>query len=226
MRQAADQTDATDEALVLAATEGDGAAFDVLVERYQSRVFNILLRLCGSAEEAEDLTQDAFVQAYRALGSFNKGSKFYTWLFRIAVNRGLTQRRQDVRRRAKEGVRLDAPVEGRSGGGNRSGGGGGSEAMSMSAVVAERHSSDPVQQLLKEELRHRIQTGLMELESDHRAVLILREIEGLDYDTIAETLTISRAAVKSRLHRARLELARVLKDLRPITRNEVHHDEL
>ena len=184
-------------------TGGDAAAFDVLVQRYQDRVFNMLARMCGSAEEAEDLAQDTFVQAYRSLASFKLDSKFYTWLFRIAVNKGLSRRRQDVRRRAHEGARLDAPV-------------GGTEEHTLGAVVAERTPSDPSKQLDRELVRQRVREGLQEIDGDYRAILVLRDIDGLDYDAIADTLSITRAAVKSRLHRARLEMARILKDLKSV----------
>jgi RNA polymerase sigma-70 factor, ECF subfamily len=193
----------SDEDLVNRTTAGEVQAFDVLVERYQDRVFNILARMCGSAEEAEDLAQDTFMQAYRALASFKQGSKFYTWLFRIAVNRGFSKRRQDVRRRTHEGGRLDAPA-----------GRGEDKEQTLGAIVAERQSSDPAKRLDQELIKERVREGLREIDDDYRSILVLRDIEGLDYDAIAETLGITRAAVKSRLHRARQEMARLLKDLK------------
>jgi len=183
-------------------TGGDSDAYAILVERYQGRVFNLLARMCGSQEEAEDLAQDTFMQAYRALSSFKLGSKFYTWLFRIAVNKGLSRRRQDGRRRTHEVARLDAPAAG-------------TDDQTLSAIVAERDPSDPARQLDKELIRQRVREGLNEIDPDYRAILVLRDMDGLDYDAIAETLDITRAAVKSRLHRARLEMARILKDLKP-----------
>ena len=192
-----------DEDLVRRTLEGQSAAFDQLVARYQDRIFNLLSRMCGSPEEAEDLAQETFLQAFRALGSFRQGSKFYTWLFRIAVNKGFSKRRQDVRRRVHEGGRLDAPA-----------GDGDDGERSMGTLVPERHESDPARHLDRELTRQRVREGLKEIEPDYGTILVLREIEGMDYETIADTLSISRAAVKSRLHRARLEMARLLKDLR------------
>ena len=194
----------SDEALVNKALAGKTEAFDQLLLRYQDRVFNILARICPSTQEAEDLAQETFLKAYRALNSFRQGSKFYTWLFRIAVNTGLSARRQNARRRAHEGVSLDAPA-----------GDSGEHGRNGYAQAPASPDSDPARRFEKDALRLRVLEGLRQLEPDYRAILILRDLEGMDYDCIGETLSISRAAVKSRLHRARMELARMLKDLRP-----------
>jgi RNA polymerase sigma-70 factor (ECF subfamily) len=191
-----------DEDLVKQVISGRVEMFDELVARYQDRVFNTLVRMCGSTQEAEDLAQETFLKAFRALSSFRQGAKFYTWLFRIAVNTGFSRRRQEVRRRAHEGARLD--------------GGRGSEdgELNAEAVIPERQESDPALQMERKQLRERVREGLAEIDEEYRRILVLRDIEGMDYDSIAETLEITTAAVKSRLHRARLELARILKDLR------------
>jgi RNA polymerase sigma-70 factor, ECF subfamily len=189
----------TDEELVRRTLEGHSDAFDLLVQRYQDRIFNLLARMCASADEAEDLAQETFLQAYRALSSFKQGSKFYTWLFRIALNKGFSKRRQDVRRKRHEGARLDA--------------GGENDDHSLGAIIPERKESDPASHLVTEWMRERVREELGSIDDDYRRILLLREIEGMDYDAIADTLTISKAAVKSRLHRARLELARLLRDV-------------
>ena len=192
-----------DEELVRKAALGSVGAFDVLVVRYQDRVYNVLARMCGSPDEAEDLAQETFLKAYRALGAFRQGSKFYTWLFRIAVNAAFSRRRQDARRKSHETGHLDA-----AGGAEEDG------EQPLRDVVADPASEEPGRRLEREQLRERVQQGLAQLEPDYRSILLLRDAEGLDYDAIADTLSISRAAVKSRLHRARQELARLLKDLR------------
>ena len=199
---AASQAD-SDEDLVEKVLAGNSDAFDELVVRYQDRVFNTLARMCGSTQEAEDLSQETFLKAFRALSSFRQGSKFYTWLFRIAVNTGFSRRRQEVRRKAHEGTRLDA-------GSNKSG----DDDLSLDAVIPDRKDTDPAKILEQEQIKARVREGLAEIDEDYRSILVLRDIEGMDYETIAETLDITTAAVKSRLHRARLELARILKDLR------------
>lgn len=196
-----------DEGLAARAGSGDVEAFEILVKKYQERVFNLLWRLCGSEVEAEDLAQETFLKAYRALGSFRHGSQFYTWLFRIAVNTGYSRGRQVARRRQHEGVSLDAPPSGA-----RDSDG---DAATRGQGVPAEEDEHPGRRLEKEELQTRVRKGLEQLDPDYRAVLLLRDMEGLDYEAIAESLEISRAAVKSRLHRARMELARELKDLRP-----------
>ena len=196
-----------DEVLAVSAGQGDTAAFETLVQKYQDRVYNLLYRLSGSEMDAEDMAQETFMKAYRALGSFRQGSKFYTWLFRIAVNTGYSRGRQVARRRQHEGISLDAPSDG-LGEDHRAG-------ATLGNTVAAGDADGPGRQLEQEDLRTRVREGLEQLDPDHRAVLLLRDMDGMDYEAIAESLSISRAAVKSRLHRARLELAKVLKDLRP-----------
>lgn len=193
----------SDEDLVQSVLAGNSDAFDELVARYQDRVFNTLARMCGSTQEAEDLAQETFLKAFRALASFRQGSKFYTWLFRIAVNTGFSRRRQEVRRKSREGARLD-------GGAGKSG----DDDVSLEAVIPDRKNTDPAALMDQEQIRIRVRGALQEIDEDYRSILVLRDIEGMDYETIAETLDITTAAVKSRLHRARQELARMLKDLR------------
>ncbi|MBI3831784.1 MAG: sigma-70 family RNA polymerase sigma factor [Planctomycetes bacterium] len=197
---------AEDETLAEKAGKGDVDAFETLVLRYQDRVYSLLCRLSGSDEEAEDLAQETFMKAYRALGSFRQGSKFYTWLFRIAVNTSYSRGRQIQRRRKHEGVSLDAGTRGADGNGD--------DANSLGASAASTGEA-PDERLERETIQIRVREGVAQLDPDYRAVLLLRDMDGLDYDAIAETLEITRAAVKSRLHRARLELARILKDLKP-----------
>lgn len=194
-----------DETLAANAAAGDGAAFETLVVRYQDRVFNLLYRMMGAEDEAEDLAQETFLKAYRALGSFRQGSKFYTWLFRIAVNTGYSRGRQVTRRRSVEGVSLDGAH----------GNGDGDDGQAVGRVAEAPEATRPDEEMTRKDVRERVREGLAELEEDYRTVLLLRDMEGLDYSAIAETLSISRAAVKSRLHRARQELARILKDLEP-----------
>ena len=193
----------SDEELVELASQGQLDAFDALYERHHDRVFNLLARMCGSEEDAEDLSQKTFVNAWHAFASFRKGSRFYTWLYRIALNAVFTLERDKTRKRKHEAGSLDAPVASDSGDSRKSVGSG----------VPDTRSEDPLNTLLKKERDQLIQDALNRLETDYRVILILRDIDDLDYETIAETLSISLAAVKSRLHRARNEMARLLKDL-------------
>jgi len=195
----------SDEDLVELASQGKVDAFETLVARYQDRVFNLLARMNGTEDGVDDLVQETFIRCWRALGSFRRGSRFYTWLYRIALNAGFTQRRDLSRRRKHEGGSLDANVGGKAAGG---------EDENFGKLIPDARVSDPSQSLETEQLQQRVREGLDELDEDYRRILVLRDIDGMDYDAIADTLLISRAAVKSRLHRARKELAHVLRDLK------------
>jgi RNA polymerase sigma-70 factor (ECF subfamily) len=193
-----------DEVLLRRVENGDADSFDEIIIRYQERVCSLLFRMCGSIEEAEDLTQETFIKAYRGLSGFRRGSLFYTWLFRIAVNVAYSRKRKLVRQDRVEGVRLER-VAGTEDSEN---------GLSFSAT-AEDADADPTRKIEQDELRKRVWAGLNDLDEEYRAVLLLRDMEGLDYDEAAEVLGISRSVFKSRLYRARTALAHKLKDLKP-----------
>lgn len=175
-----------DALLVERAQTGDRQAFGQLVERYQDRVFNALVGLLGCREEARDAAQDAFVQAWRKLDAFRGEAKFYTWLYRIAMNQGLSRRR-----RKRPVASLDQQKE---------------------AVGAEPvdPAGEPTDTLAAAENVAQVRAALAELADDHRQILVLREIEGLAYEDIAETLELPVGTVRSRLFRARSQLKEVL----------------
>ena len=189
-----------DFALVEQVQAGDVAAFGRLVGKYQDRVLNTCWRITGHLDDAQDLTQDAFLQAMEKIGSFRQQASFYTWLFRIAVNLSISQRRKSARR-----VRLSL----------HGGDGQWSEdcppARLVGCVASE--SPDPPAQLSAREIEQQVLDGLDSLDEEQRAVIVLRDIEGFDYRQIAEMLEISLGTVKSRLHRARLALREQLKAL-------------
>jgi len=188
---------ATDLEIARRASAGDEEAFEALVLRHQDRVYRLALRLTGSPEEAEDVTQEAFLKAYRALGEFDGRSAFYTWLFRIAVNSALSRLRTLGRRRAREAT---AAL--------------GDPAPRMDAAgEPPSRSAGPEEAVLASDVAARVRRAVDELAPEDRAVVVLREIEGLSYDEIALAMGATRAAVKSRLHRSRQELARKLRDL-------------
>lgn len=184
-----DERAAADSELVQATLGGDKGAFGCLVERYQDRVFNTLVRVLGSRDDARDVVQDAFVQAFVKLESFRGDAKFYTWLYRIAMNLALSHRR---RRRPTDS--LD--------------------------VVKENAGEEPVaqqpsaaQDLIERERAEQLQRALLQLSDDHRQVLVLRELEGCDYETIGEILEMPVGTVRSRLFRARIQLKEQLQVL-------------
>ena len=170
---------------------GQTEAYGDLVRKYQEGVFNACWRICGHLEDARDITQEAFLKAFENLESFRQESGFFTWVFRIAVNLALSKRRESARRRV---VSLeDAKSEL------------GAQAHELirrtSREWAEPDSED------KALLQCCVARAIDELDSDFRTVVVLRDIEGMDYETIAEILEIPVGTVKSRLHRGRMALA-------------------
>lgn len=185
------RTSPDDAQLVQAALAGEKEAFGQLVERYQDRLFNTLVRVLGSHEDARDVTQDALVQAYVRLDSFRGDAKFYTWLYRVAMNLALSHRR---RRRPTDS--LDAVKEN---------------------VGAEPEAQSPsaTEDLIEQERAQLLQQALLQLEGQYRQILVLRELEGCSYEAIAEILELPVGTVRSRLFRARLQLKKQLQTLMP-----------
>jgi RNA polymerase sigma-70 factor (ECF subfamily) len=171
-----------DSQLIQAACRGDSIAFGLLVRKYQDRLCTALLHVCGSHDEAEDAAQDAFVQAYLKLTTFAGGSAFYTWLYRIAMNRAISRRRK---RRDETSVERTREATG---------------------LEPEDEAEQAEERLLREERAGQVQRALAQLSTEHRAILVLREVEGCDYDAIAAILELPVGTVRSRLHRARLQL--------------------
>jgi RNA polymerase sigma-70 factor, ECF subfamily len=178
--QTGDDVSPGDRELIDATLRGDSAAFGALVRRYQDRLLSAVVHVSGSRDEAEDVVQEAFVQAYLKLTSFAGGSSLYTWLYRIAFNTAISRWRK--RRGGLEQAR-DL---------------GGSEPTDETEPAEDR--------LLRKERAAVVQRALAQLPDDFRTVLVLREMEGCDYDTIAQILDLPIGTVRSRLHRARLQL--------------------
>jgi RNA polymerase sigma-70 factor, ECF subfamily len=183
-----------DEAMMVEqARAGDMAAFSRLVSRYQDRILNTCWRLCGNLEDAQDLCQEAFLHALKAIRGFQQQAQFYTWLFRIAVNLSISQRRKAARapRLSLHDADGDCLAD---------------EPQARIAGRIDREPQEPAAQLSAREIHDRVLRELEGLDDDHRAVVVLRDIEGFDYQQIAEILEVAVGTVKSRLHRARLEL--------------------
>jgi RNA polymerase sigma-70 factor (ECF subfamily) len=188
-----------DVALVERASSGDSGAFEALVGKYQDRVYNIALRMMRRAEDAEDVTQETFLKVYKALPSFGGRSAVYTWIFRIAVNASLSKLRSLGRRHDHE-VAVQF--------GSR-----GDDAEAGATIEPASTEAGPLESVEVADSAARVQRAIDALSPDDRAVVVLRESEGLSYDEIADAVGSTRMAVKSRLHRARTELATKLKDL-------------
>jgi RNA polymerase sigma-70 factor (ECF subfamily) len=187
-----------DEELVEMAQNGDRNAFTLLVKRYQDRIYNLIYRYIGNAEDAIDLTQETFIKAFVKLGEFKGNSKFYTWLYRIAVNACIDFRRRqrisivhwdDMRPNEFDRLDMDEP------------------ANSIDVVGED---SNPEAHMLKSELRQIVREAINTLPEHLRIVLILREYEDLSYEEIASIIGCRVGTVKSRLFQAREMLKRKL----------------
>ena len=172
-----------DDAQIIADVRGgNSAAFGELVLKYQDRLLNAVAYISGSRDEAEDVAQDAFVQAYTKLNSFGGNSAFYTWLYRIAINAAISRKRK-----RKGAASLEARYDEQ----------GAEPADDLEGAEAR---------VLREERAGQVQVALAALTDEHRAILVLREMEDCDYDQISEILDVPVGTVRSRLHRARLQM--------------------
>lgn len=165
------------------------AKFGELIRKYQDRLYNTVLRLVGNNEDALDVVQETFLNAYKSLDNFKGDAEFFTWLYRIAYNTAIS-----LRRKQKAAVSIDGSRNGEAG----------VEPLDGSL------GSQPGHALEKAETEQRIQEALNRLSPEHRAVLILKDMEGQKYETIAEILQVPIGTIRSRLHRARMELRDVL----------------
>ena len=179
----------TEQELVERAKRGDETAFEALVTDNEKRIYNLCRRLVGNPEDAAELTQEAFLNAWRGLGRFQGESSFSTWLYRLASNACVDLLRRESRHRTAAGLSLD------------------DEELNLD-VPDETPS--PQDEAERRELREEIERGLASLTPEHRQVLVLREIHQLSYDEIAETLDLDVGTVKSRVSRARRLLQETL----------------
>jgi RNA polymerase sigma-70 factor (ECF subfamily) len=171
------------------ALTGQTEAFGQLVLKYQDRLYNTMFHLVGHAEDARDIVQEAMVQAFLKLESFERRSAFYTWLYRIAFNVAITRRR-----RRRPTVSIDRMRE-------------------TSHVEPIDCEDDPAEVLDRKERCGLVRQAIARLDEEYRTVLVLREIDGCCYEAIAEILDLPIGTVRSRLHRARLQLREALKGM-------------
>ena len=178
--------------LVQRARQGDEDCFAALVEQNQGRIYNLALRMVGNPDDAAELCQEAFLNAWKGLGRFQGESSFATWVYRLATNVCIDFLRREKRRKnLSMTISLDDEEEAR-----------------QAEVPDERFT--PQGELEKRELREAIQRGLASLSEEHRRVLVLRELEGLSYAEIGALLGLEEGTVKSRIARARLALRKFL----------------
>jgi RNA polymerase sigma-70 factor (ECF subfamily) len=179
---------ADDQSLIAECLQGNTAAFGELVRRYQDRLYHSVYRLVDNAEDAQDVVQDAFLNAYQSLDGFKGGSRFFTWLYRIAVNTAIS-----LKRKRRIVVRMET----------------GSNGESIDPADPSEESR-PGHALEQAELERRVHEALSRLSPEHRAVLVMKDMEGQKYEAMAEILQVPIGTIRSRLHRARLELREVL----------------
>lgn len=177
-----------DRELVARAQDGDRAAFEALVRRYADRLHAVVLRYVADADEAEEVTQEAFLRAWRGIGRFEGRSQFFTWLYRIGINEA--KRRAARRPPAGAVVSLDDDAVGE----------------------APDWSEAPELRAEQSELRRVLEQAVRALPLDYRTPLVLRDIEGLSTREAAAIMDLGEAAFKSRLHRARLSVRRAIDD--------------
>jgi len=178
-----------DTQLIERTLSGDRSAFNGLVTKHQDRLYSSMLGVTGSAEEAEDVVQDAFVRAFTKLSSFQQSSQFFTWLYRIAFNTALSRHR---RRRSR--VSLDYTRE-------------------TTGLEPVDDAESPEEPMLRRERVAMVRQAMDQLTEEHRMILVLREMDENSYETIAEILEISIGTVRSRLSRARFQLKLILESI-------------
>ena len=177
----------TEQELVRAAAGGDTEAFERLVRTYENKIYHLALRMCGSADEAADIAQEAFLAAWRGLPSFRGEANFATWLYRLTSNAAIDYLRRQKKQRGD--MSLD------------------DEELGLDAVDTGPGPQDAAE---RTEVRSAVAAGLQALSEDHRQVLVLREIQGLSYEEIAGVLEVDLGTVKSRISRARSALRKIL----------------
>jgi RNA polymerase sigma-70 factor, ECF subfamily len=177
--------------LIERAKKGDTRAFGTLVERYQRRVIGVAMAVVHNQEDALELAQETFVRAFQSVGKFESRSSFSTWLYRIAANIAIDFRRRERRHPTMRGEEAE------------------NEILRLPSKLG-----DSFKEAQRSEMSRRIRDALAELTQEHRAAILLREVEGLSYDEISEVMQCPRGTVMSRLHYARNRLREILKDFR------------
>ncbi len=176
--------ESTDKELVKRVQKGDKGAFDLLVLKYEQKIVNLVMRYVRDPEQALDITQEAFIKAYRALPRFRGDSAFYTWLYRIAVN--TAKNYLAAQRRRPMDVELDMQDP---------------EQYGLHAKLKE--TDDPEGVNLSRELQETLERAIEALPDDLRTAIILRELDGMSYEEIAQTMDCPVGTVRSRIFRAR-----------------------
>ena len=183
-----------DQALVRRVQAGEKGAFDLLVRKYQHKLTSVISRYVGDWSECQDVAQEAFVRAYRAIGNFRGDSAFYTWLYKIAINTAKNWLVSQGRRPPTEDVQIE-------------------DAVHLDAAVRLKDGSTPERELLRQEIEQTVTRAVDALPDDLRQAITLREVDGLSYEEIAETMNCPIGTVRSRIFRAREAIDEQLRPL-------------
>jgi RNA polymerase sigma-70 factor (ECF subfamily) len=184
-----------DQQIVERVQRGDKRAFDLLVTKYQRKIFRLLSRLIRDPAEIEDVAQEAFIKAYRALPNFRGESAFYTWLYRIAIN---TAKNHLVSQGRRAPTSTETEIE---------------DAETFEEADALREVNTPDAMMMSRQVGEAVNRAIDRLPEDLRNAIVLRELEGLSYEEIAESMNCPIGTVRSRIFRAREAIARELRPL-------------
>ena len=183
--------------LVERCRRGNTAAMERLILRYQNRIYNVVLKICGNPDDAAELTQEAFVKIIESIDKFKGSSSFYTWAFRIAVNLTINY----CKRGARLGFgSLEEDIGQTEGGVSRT----------LRDILRDDKTPDPAALAESREVQRIVIKALMKLDDDQRAIIVLRDVEGMNYAEIAQVFGVELGTVKSRLSRARANLRDIL----------------
>ncbi len=188
-----------DAELVARAARRDPEAFDALVLRHQDRIYSALLRLLGDAEAARDAAQETFLKAWQALPRFEQRAMFSTWIYRIAINVSISRRRSDRAHPDRRALPLESGADPDEG-----------EAEPRRVPEPVARDGNPAAAIESEEARTAVSRAIAALDPDFRTTIVMRDIQGLSYEEIAETLGIPVGTVRSRIHRGREMLREAL----------------
>ncbi|MFO0762180.1 MAG: sigma-70 family RNA polymerase sigma factor [Byssovorax sp.] len=185
-----------DRELIERAQKGDHGAFRILVDRHQRRAFALALGMVRDENDAHELVQEAFLRVYRGLNTFQGGSSFFTWLYRIVTNLAIDLMRKPGRRDAEL---VEEPTNE-------------DEGEHQFPMVSRIDGADPIDVMRRREIAARLQSALESLPPYHRGVILMREVEGMSYEEMAQAMGVSKGTIMSRLFHARQKLQRTLAD--------------
>lgn len=190
-----------DSVVVQQAQGGDTTALERLILKYQNRIYNVILKMCGNTDDAAELTQETFVKVIESIDKFKGRSSFYTWLFRIAVNLTLNHCQRNARMATRSLDAQDILEQD------------GQAQQLLKDLLSDDRAADPAVLAQSRELCELAKRSLLQLDEPQRAVVVLRDIEGMDYAQIADVLNIELGTVRSRLSRARGNLRDILESM-------------